>query len=125
MNKEKRKFPRRIFESSLGVLSKGIYYTGVGVEIGEGGMMFHINEEISESNRLLVSFRVPNHGFVVIQANVRNTRHDDGGFRYGIEFVDLAFENRRRIRDFIAEKTQDEADREKSSQVAHALRMHK
>ena len=125
MSKEKRKFPRRIFESSVGVLSKGLYYTGVGVEIGEGGMMFHIDAEISEENRLLVSFRVPNHGFVVIQAKVRNTRHDHEGFRYGIEFVDLALENRRRIRDFIAEKTQAEADFEKKSHSAQILRMHK
>lgn len=125
MSKERRKFPRRIFESSLGVLSKGQYYVGLGVEIGEGGMMFHIQEEISESHRLLVSFRVPNHGFVVIEANVRNTRHDQEGFRYGIEFVDLAFENRRRIRDFIAEKTQAEADLERNSQVAQILSLQK
>lgn len=115
MSNERRKFPRRYFQRNVGVLSRGEYVIGEGVEIGEGGMMFSINKEISESNRVLVSFRIPNHGFVVIQAHIRNTRHNDTYYRYGVEFVDLAFQNRRRIRDFIAEKTEEEAQRERET----------
>lgn len=113
MSHERRRFPRRYFERKVGVLSEGTYLIAQGVEIGEGGMMFSVNREISEDRRLLVTFRIPNHGFVVIQAFVRNTQHEAQRFRYGIQFSDLDFTNRRRIRDYIAEKTEGEAMLEK------------
>jgi c-di-GMP-binding flagellar brake protein YcgR len=114
--KERRRFPRRFFKRKVGVLSQGVYQNAIGVEIGEGGMMFSIDKEISEQAKVLVNFRVPNHGFVVVVANVRNTRHTEGLFQYGVQFDDLDFQNRRRIRDYIAEKTEDEALEERQMQ---------
>ena len=75
--KERRRFPRRNFKRVVGILSEGVYLTAIGVEIGEGGMMFSLPNEINEEKRILVSFRIPEHGFVVIRANIKNTRHTD------------------------------------------------
>lgn len=107
--KERRRFPRRLFKRVVGILSQGNYLIGSGVEIGEGGMMFSVPQEIDEDRQVLVSFRIPNHGFVVIKAQVKNTRHQANDFRYGVKFEGLDFQNRRRIRDYIAAKTEAEA----------------
>ncbi|MFK8138683.1 MAG: PilZ domain-containing protein [Bdellovibrionales bacterium] len=111
---ERRRFPRRFFKRTVGVFSQGKYHSAIGVEIGEGGMMFSLDHSISEAHQILVNLRIPNHGFVVIRATIKNTNHRDEKYRYGIQFFDLDFQNRRRIRDFIAEKTELEAIQEKS-----------
>lgn len=109
---ERRRFPRRVFKRAVGILSEGVYHIAEGVEIGEGGMMFSIPSEISEEHQVLVSFRIPNHGFVVIKAGIKNTRHSEDSFKYGVKFGDLVFQNKRRIRDYIAAKSEQEAREE-------------
>lgn len=113
-----RRYPRRVLGRTVGVLSQGQYIIGKGVEIGEGGMMVSLDIEISEDHKILLSFRIPEYGFVVTSAEIKNLKHGNSRFNYGVSFEELAYENRKRIREFIAAKTEMEASKESNRKIS-------
>ena len=103
----RRRVPRRIFETRLGLLIGGKYSIGRSFEIGEGGMLITCDQKLSADQKLVITFRIPGAGQTVVRGIVRYFQPN--GTRYGVEFLNLDFNMKRAIRTFVASKTADEA----------------
>jgi hypothetical protein len=115
MTKYSRKFPRRRFKQDVGLLHKGGYAVVGGLEIGEGGMLVRFPDSVQIGDVVGLSFFIPLKGFVSVVGEVvyqrpeLNTSIDENTGTLGVKFMDLEFESKRFIRDFIALKTAEEA----------------
>ncbi len=77
-------------------------------QVGEGGMMFSCRAaELKEGEQLVVSFFLPNGILIIVRGIVRSTIPPKGNDRprYGIEFLNLEFQMKREIRNFVAAAT--------------------
>lgn len=103
----RRRVPRRSFEDPVGVLNRGQYSIQQAFQVGEGGMMISSTEELKISDRLVVNFALQSAMTVIVRAVVRNILPAENGLpiRYGIEFVNLEFNFKREIRNFVASAT--------------------
>ena len=101
----KRKYPRRTYECLVGVLSKGQYLIGNSFEIGEMGMLIGSEHELSENDRIVLSFHVDNNLASVIQGTIKYHSNKDGVDKYGVQFNDSNFSVRRIIRRYVSERT--------------------
>ena len=110
----KRQFPRRRFAKTIGLLFRGQYTLTNSVQIGEGGMMVQSPFGLGEGNKLIVSFMVPGRMFMIVTAQVQYIieQGSDSNPSYGLKFLTISFESRRHLRDFIAAKTEAEANEE-------------
>lgn len=111
---KKRRFPRRKFTQKIGLLFRGKYDISESVQIGEGGMMIRSPHEHEEGDWVVLSFLVPGRAFVIVRGQVQFKGKDSsiGTPLYGIRFLNITFENRRVLRDFISAKTEAEAREE-------------
>lgn len=110
---KKRRFPRRKFHRNVGYLYKGQYNVVECVQIGEGGMMVYSPHAHQKGDCVVVSFMVPGRDFIICRAMVQYPMQDQQGRTlYGMRFIDISFEYRRMLRDFISAKTEDEARQE-------------
>lgn len=109
---QRRKYPRRQFLRPVGVLIHGKYVLGLGREIGEGGMLFHIPIKMNEQDQMLLNFRIPEMEFCVVRCELRSKQTIDGKLYYGVQFLSLDYESKRSIREHIAAKTAEEAAKE-------------
>lgn len=108
----RRRVPRRSFFSPVGVLVGGQYAVERAYQLGEGGMMIDFSRrELQEGQHLAVSFPLPGGLIVIVRGIVRAIIPSKGGHpkRYGLEFVSLAFNYKRAIRNFVAAATREEA----------------
>lgn len=110
----RRRFPRRRFQNSVGVLCRGKFEMVLGSEIGEGGLLFLSGETFPVGADVVANFFVPGRNFVTVRAQLiyaipaktgKNAR-----LSYGVRFIGISFEAKRMIRDYIAEKTAIEAN---------------
>lgn len=111
----RRKYPRRQFKRPLGVLFDGKYRVAQGVELGEGGLSFRINDKDFLKNLIVpegeegpmsmlgLVFKVPSgKTFTVCRAYVRSLRlQKDSGPIVGCQFIEVDFDHRREIRNFV------------------------
>lgn len=106
----RRKYPRRQFVRSIGILSAGVYYMSKSCEVGEGGMSFVITGDVALHDEVILSFYIPGKELIVVRAEIRNTNKDKatGNFIIGCHFENLKFEHKRLIRTFVSEKTEME-----------------
>lgn len=110
----RRRFPRRQFLRSVGLLEGGKYTMEYGVEIGEGGLLLESERKLRVGTHVVLNLYINSGNFVSVTGEVlyllpdaeRQPGMAHGAF--GIKFNNLAFENKRMIRDYIAEKTLDE-----------------
>ena len=109
----RRRFPRRQFRYSVGVLARGEYNVVSGLEIGEGGLLFQTTLELIKDSDVVLNFFVPGRSFISVRGLIVYSLPDSANKgekrSYGIKFHSLAFEYKRVIRDYIAEKTSQEA----------------
>lgn len=110
----KRRFPRRKFTQKIGLLFKGKYSVTESVQIGEGGMMILSPHKHVEGDQVVISFLVPGRAFVIVRAQVQYKIDDTkaGKIYYGMKFLNITFDHRRKLRDFIAAKSEKEAVQE-------------
>lgn len=106
----RRKYPRRQFRRKMGILYDGKYWSGNGVEIGEGGISFHLGQPFSEGRGVVVNFQIPGGAFVSVQAEIKNIRKDNktGMFNYGVSFRTLKFDHKREIRAYVSGRSEFE-----------------
>ncbi len=106
----RRKYPRRQFVRTIGILSAGVYYISKSCEIGEGGLSFVISGDVALHDEVILSFYIPGKELIVVRAAIRATNKDktSGGFIIGCHFENLKFEHKRLIRTFVSEKTEME-----------------
>jgi c-di-GMP-binding flagellar brake protein YcgR len=111
----RRRFPRRVFKRTVSVLCEGLYYIGAGNEIGEGGMLLEMNESVSmhEGAQLLINFLLPSTGICIVKAEVRSYRTDKGKHYYGVLFLNLDYDGKKGIREYIAAKSEQESEEER------------
>lgn len=68
--------------------------------------------QLQEGEKIVLSFMVPGRVFIVVRAQVQYTVKDPTGPMYGVKFLNITFDNRRKLRDFVAAKTEEEARQE-------------
>lgn len=108
----RRRVPRRTFESPVGVLVGGHYSVERAFQVGEGGMMLSYGPAALQAGQELVaSFFLSSNATVIVRGIVRNIVGAEKGLpaRYGVEFVNLEFQHKREIRNFVASATHNEA----------------
>lgn len=109
----RRKFPRRRFKRSVGVLAAGKYFMTAGFEIGEGGLSFRSEITIKVGAVVVLNFQVPDGQFVSVRAEIRNSESKSevpaGQLVYGCAFENLVFERKREIRNFVTNRPESEA----------------
>lgn len=107
----RRRVPRRAFESPVGVLLHGEFAIERSSQVGEGGMMISCGRKIEVGQKLVLSFYLPSDVTIVVRGIVRNIVPADGSQpeRYGVEFINLDFQFKREIRNFVASASGTEA----------------
>ncbi len=110
MTGKRRRYPRRKYDRKVGVLHQGQYSVGKGEEIGEGGIRLTVDMQMKESDFVILSFQISREVYVITKAEIRYCKRANS---YGIQYHDIQFEKKRAIRDYIAEKTEAEAENEK------------
>ena len=102
----RRKFPRRQFKRSVGVLYQGQYMVCHGHEIGEGGLAFFLSEPLPEGALVVLNFQIPQGEFVSVKAEVKSIAQSDAGYnQHGCAFVNIKFNQKREIRTFVSART--------------------
>jgi hypothetical protein len=101
---ENRKYPRREFQSQVGVLVQGQYCIQNSFEIGERGMLFETDIALRNTEWMVISFVIPGGQIVITKAQVRYQIVKGPKARVGVEFTNISFEDRRKVRDFIAQR---------------------
>lgn len=104
----RRRVPRRTFETAVGVLLHGKYQTERAYQVGEGGMMVSMKSaKLSEGEYLGLSFYLPSGMLVMVRGVVRSVVPAGGNLpeRYGVEFLNVEFQQKREIRNFVAAAT--------------------
>ena len=106
---ENRKYPRRKFEAKVGVMIQGNYFVEGSFELGERGMLFETTVALKSLSNLVISFVIPGGYVVMTRAQVRYQIKQGQTARVGVEFTNITFEDRRKVRDFIAQRQEDVA----------------
>ncbi|MFP5518830.1 MAG: PilZ domain-containing protein [Bdellovibrionia bacterium] len=108
----RRKFPRRLFKSPVGVLSRGVYFVADAGELGEGGMSFATDMVVPEGSQIIISFQIPHGDFVCVRAIVRSLLKNERShvMTHGVSFENLSFANKRQIRAFVSARTVDQSE---------------
>ncbi|MCB0394421.1 MAG: PilZ domain-containing protein [Bdellovibrionales bacterium] len=111
---KRRRYPRRQFKHKVGVLYRGHYLVGDAWEIGEGGIRFSTDHKLEAESVVVLSFLVSTEVYVITKGQLRyqSPPKEDGRITFGFQFLDIAFDKKRAIRDYIAAKTEAEAARE-------------
>jgi hypothetical protein len=105
-----RKFPRRSFHTLVGLLYKGVYTIAPCVELGEGGVLMKVNGKLEAGSLAVINLFLPKADFVTVTAEIVYSipSKNEEPSRYGLKFKSLSFESKRNIRDYIADKTENE-----------------
>ncbi len=105
----RRRVPRRAFEGAVGMLLKGQYTVQRAYQVGEGGMMISSTSDtpLGEGVNLVVNFFLPSGVLIMVRGIVRSVVPPKDGLpeRYGIEFLNVGFQSKREIRNFVAAAT--------------------
>ncbi len=101
----RRKYPRREFKHTVGLLYRGAYHFAEGAQVGEGGLLLNLDIPIDVGQNIVVNFQIPGGDFVCVRGAVRNiSKREDfsNPYSYGISFENLKFSHRREIRHFVS-----------------------
>lgn len=105
-----RRYPRRNFRRQIGVLVEGAYFLAQGLEVGEGGIALHVDDEafrkLAVGKCAVLTFKMPGGHFISVRAEVRNDVPVGGAQAVGCSFHNLAFEARREIRSFVSARSE-------------------
>ncbi|MGE0763501.1 MAG: PilZ domain-containing protein [Bdellovibrionales bacterium] len=101
----RRRVPRRDFFNRIGLLVRGAYHVSRAVQIGEGGMMINSKTPLAMGQKVVVSFKLPGLPPDVVLACVRYVLPAENGQadRYGVEFLNLDFNIKREVRNYVAQ----------------------
>ena len=101
----RRRVPRRPIDLRVGLLVKGEYFLSLAYEIGEGGMLISSPRDLIEGQKVVVTFNRPD----IVSASVLShvvylqSKQETGTRRrYGLQFEQIDFEVKRKIRNFVA-----------------------
>lgn len=110
---ESRRTPRRVYSRPIGVLNRGVYQVARGHQLSEGGMLISTTESLKVHERVVVTLVMPGGDNVVARGEIIYMNPGEGGRpHYGVKFTELPLPTRRLIRNYVAAKTQAEAESE-------------
>jgi hypothetical protein len=112
---KKRKYPRRRYVKPLGLLVHGHYSMARSEEIGEGGLLLSSPQTVKVGETVILSIILPLNEIAIAKSTVRyvkKTKSDEMDtypFQIGIQFDALPFRFKKKVRDYIAAKSEEEA----------------
>ena len=108
----RRRVPRREFHRRIGLLVKGEYHISRAVQIGEGGMMVYSAVPLMIGQKVVISFKLSGHPPDVVLACVRYILPAEKNLneRYGLEFLNLDFNIKRGVRNYVATQIDDHSE---------------
>jgi hypothetical protein len=111
---DQKRTPRRVYLRPIGVLCHGEYEVLQALQLSESGIIFQSPEKFKVKDQVVTSLVLPGDGVVVARGEIINERPEDSGklSQYGVKFVPLPLHLRRWIRNYVAAKTQEEAEAE-------------
>lgn len=107
----RRRVPRRTFKAPVGVLLNGKYAVQRAYQLGEGGMMIDCkNRRLTVGQGVVANFFLASGDIVMVRGIVRAIIPPKDGQpeRYGLEFLNLGFQHKRAIRNFVAAATRED-----------------
>jgi len=116
---ESRRTPRRVYQRPIGILCQGAYFLAQAHQLSEGGLLFSSDRIFTAGDLIVISLVMPDGGSVVVRAEVIYERPGKRGSppQYGVRFQSLHIPQRRQIRNYVAAKTQKEAEAELEDEV--------
>jgi c-di-GMP-binding flagellar brake protein YcgR len=114
---KRRRVPRRAFKSSIGLLVRGVYDIGRSFQIGEGGMLLASHLPLEVGQKVVVSFHLGSvHMVELAVVRYKNTLDSEESTEiYGVEFFEIDFMAKRRIRSYVSSKQEGEDTEHKIS----------
>ena len=115
MNADSRKSPRRAFNRPVGILVNGHYLVVEALQISEGGLLVTSYVELSIKESIVVTLLLPGGGHAAARAEIlyRKKPTEKGQpAAFGLQFINLPMMKKRIIRNYVAAKTQEEAERD-------------
>jgi hypothetical protein len=111
----KRKYPRRRYRQPVGILHRGKFWLTRGEEIGEGGLLVNSDRPIAQGEMVIISLFIPGGDIAIIRSEVRyqfDSRASGSsiGNFIGFQFTSVIFKHKKKIRDYIAAKSEAEAE---------------
>lgn len=83
-------------------------------EIGEGGLLLICDQELPIGQSVVVNFIIPG-ATGIVRGEVKNSPAEN---TFGIQFFSCPFELKRRIRDYVSAKSEEEAKVEMKYDIA-------
>jgi hypothetical protein len=116
---DQRRTPRRVYVRPIGVLCLGQYEVQQALQLSESGVLFQSSHKFEVKDQVVASLVLPGDGVVVARGEITSERSEANGnlHQYGIKFVPLPLHLRRWIRNYVAAKTQEEAEAEDSGDI--------
>jgi hypothetical protein len=102
----RRRVPRRVINQKIGLLAAGQYVAhAIALEIGEGGMLIHTDLQLSKGQKIVITVRIRGVMQGVMLTSVvylLKPKPGEKGHRYGLQFENIDFDIKRKIRNFVA-----------------------
>lgn len=108
---QQRRVPRRAFAGAVGVLAGGYYDLERAASVGEGGMKVSTERALEVGNEIVLNFNLEG-ALIIVRAVVRSfhpsrtTANGREPAQVGVEFLNLGFQHKRAIRNFVAQATE-------------------
>jgi c-di-GMP-binding flagellar brake protein YcgR len=99
-----RRFPRKEYQRKVGMLFAGSYIVVDAIEISEGGISFMSEFTFTTNRECVLTLQIPKGDFISIRAVIKHMTKMGSHMSVGVSFVDLAFSNKRQIRNFVADR---------------------
>jgi hypothetical protein len=120
---DSRRSPRRTFQRPVGLLVQGRYAVAEAAQISEGGMLILSSSELALKDLIVVTLLLPDGGHAVARAEVlyrRKPTQPGGPAAFGLQFLNLPLMKKRIIRNYVAAKTQEEAEIDQQQEIITA-----
>lgn len=76
--------------------------TAQGIDIGEGGLSFSVDDKMSPPQKIIINFFLSDKDFFSVRVSLLNVFSGVSGFSYGVSFDDVSIALKRQIRAYVA-----------------------
>lgn len=113
----RRKYPRRRFLHKVALLIEGQYLILPSLEISEGGILALTDAPYNFQKQIVLTIFLPENLPQAIRSEIRysHPEADTGKYKTGIQFLNLEFSFKKKIREFVSAKSEKEALSEQAS----------
>lgn len=102
----RRRVPRRVIRQRIGLLAGGKYSADAfALELGEGGMLISTSLKLQKGQKVVITVRIRGVLQGVMLALVvypLSAQKNESDSRYGVQFENIDFDVKRKIRNFVA-----------------------